>query len=106
MHLNLDLSEGFYGAILSSSRSEYAEIASRSVPIYWSEVECRGDELSLSECPHSTSQATFCSHYEDAGVLCAGVDNIYICMYIQCTLYHRILPFILPLISAYYMVQW
>jgi deleted-in-malignant-brain-tumors protein 1 len=65
---------GFFGALLASSRSEYAQIAPSSVPIYWDEVLCHGDELALSECHHRTTGVHDCSHYEDAGVFCTIND--------------------------------
>ncbi|CAI8016962.1 Neurotrypsin, partial [Geodia barretti] len=62
---------GFFGALFSSSQSGYPVDTNDSVPIYWSQVLCHGDELSLSECHRSTQY--YCYHYHDATVFCAGV---------------------------------
>ncbi|XP_072566357.1 antigen WC1.1-like [Paramormyrops kingsleyae] len=40
--------------------------------IWLNEVNCRGDELHLWDCPHSLQEQRSCSHKEDAGVTCAG----------------------------------
>nr|XP_023659166.1 antigen WC1.1-like isoform X1 [Paramormyrops kingsleyae] len=40
--------------------------------IWLNEVNCRGDELHLWDCPHSLQDQRNCSHKEDAGVTCAG----------------------------------
>ena len=35
-------------------------------------VGCKGEEKSLFNCTHNGYGATFCSHYDDAGVTCPG----------------------------------
>uniref|UniRef100_A0A3B3RAN6 Si:dkey-21h14.11 n=1 Tax=Paramormyrops kingsleyae TaxID=1676925 RepID=A0A3B3RAN6_9TELE len=42
--------------------------------IWLNEVNCRGDELHLWDCPHSLQDQRNCSHKEDAGVTCADSD--------------------------------
>ncbi|XP_072566449.1 scavenger receptor cysteine-rich domain-containing protein DMBT1-like [Paramormyrops kingsleyae] len=42
--------------------------------IWLNEVNCRGDELHLWDCPHSLQEQRSCSHKEDAGVTCAGAS--------------------------------
>ena len=71
--LSLSPPTGQFGALLASSRSEYAQVAPSSVPIYWDEVLCHGEELALSECHHRTTGVHDCSHYEDAGVFCTSM---------------------------------
>ncbi|RXN29192.1 lysyl oxidase -like protein [Labeo rohita] len=39
-------------------------------PIYMNEVQCRGDEKSLWDCPHKSITAKDCKHLEDASVIC------------------------------------
>uniref|UniRef100_A0A671K3D7 Lysyl oxidase homolog n=1 Tax=Sinocyclocheilus anshuiensis TaxID=1608454 RepID=A0A671K3D7_9TELE len=39
-------------------------------PIYMNEVQCRGDEKSLWDCPHKSITAEDCKHMEDASVIC------------------------------------
>uniref|UniRef100_A0A9J7X4B3 Lysyl oxidase homolog n=1 Tax=Cyprinus carpio carpio TaxID=630221 RepID=A0A9J7X4B3_CYPCA len=39
-------------------------------PIYMNEVQCRGDEKSLWDCPHKNITAKDCKHMEDASVIC------------------------------------
>ncbi|XP_016132943.1 lysyl oxidase homolog 3A isoform X3 [Sinocyclocheilus grahami] len=39
-------------------------------PIYINEVQCRGDEKSLWDCPHKSITAEDCKHMEDASVIC------------------------------------
>ncbi|CAI8036273.1 Deleted in malignant brain tumors 1 protein, partial [Geodia barretti] len=64
---------GFFGALFSSSRSGYPVDTNDSVPIYWTQMLCHGDELSLSECHHTTPD--YCYHYSDATVFCAVDDQ-------------------------------
>ncbi|XP_048864906.1 scavenger receptor cysteine-rich type 1 protein M130-like [Brienomyrus brachyistius] len=44
--------------------------------IWLNEVNCRGDELHLWDCPHSLQEQSCCHHKEDAGVTCAGSSLI------------------------------
>ncbi|XP_069058193.1 CD5 antigen-like [Pleurodeles waltl] len=41
-----------------------------------SDVQCRGDEVSLRQCPHSTSIQDFCYDGRFAGVNCTGPDEV------------------------------
>ncbi|XP_072566356.1 antigen WC1.1-like isoform X2 [Paramormyrops kingsleyae] len=45
--------------------------------IWLNEVNCRGDELHLWDCPHSLQEQRSCSHKEDAGVTCAAPSPQY-----------------------------
>lgn len=36
-------------------------------------VNCRGHEVSLTDCHHAGWKVHNCAHYEDAGVVCSGV---------------------------------
>ena len=38
--------------------------------IFLDEVQCTGNESSLSQCPHGGIANHDCSHFEDAGVIC------------------------------------
>uniref|UniRef100_A0A3B3T4U3 SRCR domain-containing protein n=1 Tax=Paramormyrops kingsleyae TaxID=1676925 RepID=A0A3B3T4U3_9TELE len=44
--------------------------------IWLNEVNCRGDELHLWDCPHSLQEQRNCSHKEDAGVTCAESQRV------------------------------
>lgn len=39
-------------------------------PIYMNEVQCRGTERTLWDCPHKAITAEDCQHVEDASVKC------------------------------------
>ena len=39
-------------------------------PVFLSNVRCTGAESSLLSCSHSGIGVSYCSHYEDAGVVC------------------------------------
>ncbi|XP_036419494.1 antigen WC1.1-like isoform X2 [Colossoma macropomum] len=43
-------------------------------PIWLNRVKCRGNEIHLWDCPHSLKNYTDCSHRQDAGVTCSGID--------------------------------
>ncbi len=39
----------------------------------WSEeIQCRGNESQIHDCPRSSSQIHSCSHDNDVGVICSG----------------------------------
>ena len=44
-------------------------------PILLDEVQCTGNESSLSQCPHYGIENHDCSHEEDAGVICFNVSG-------------------------------
>ena len=47
-----------------------AEFDGGTGPIRLDEVQCTGNESSLSQCPHDGIGNHDCSHFEDAGVRC------------------------------------
>ena len=76
---------GFVGALLALSRSPY-RVPSYSIPILLDDVLCFGDEQGLSQCHHRDWGIHNCGHYEDAAVICEGM-NVYtptVCIMIYC----------------------
>ena len=59
---------GFEGAVKEVKRAAFG----RGKGIIWMDgVHCMGDESSLTECNHyGWGKLRYCSHYEDAGVIC------------------------------------
>ena len=47
-----------------------AEFGGGSGPILLDEVQCRGSETNLIQCPHNGIGNHDCTHYEDAAVKC------------------------------------
>ena len=43
-------------------------------PIWLDDVKCQGDELSLTQCLHSFWGEHDCTHTEDAGCVCTGLQ--------------------------------
>ena len=41
-------------------------------PIFLDEVTCKGNESKLTDCLHQGIAFHYCSHHEDAGVVCPG----------------------------------
>ncbi|CAI8055639.1 Deleted in malignant brain tumors 1 protein [Geodia barretti] len=57
---------------------------------YWlDDVQCKGDELSLFDCPHKDTHN--CGRRERAGVHCLGKDDVAICLVENTTLYSGII---------------
>ena len=50
----------------------YSDFGQGENLILRSNVRCDGDELSLGECDGQTIGQHFCSHNQDAGVICFG----------------------------------
>ena len=61
-------------------------------PIHVDDIHCVGNESSLLECPHNDSP--FCSHSEDAGVICPlpGTCTI-MCTFIHASTFVYIIMF-------------
>ena len=59
---------GFYGAIAVHGQAHFGQ---RSGAIWLQNVRCRGNESSLSSCPHGGWGSIHnCSHSDDSGVVC------------------------------------
>lgn len=43
--------------------------------IWLGDVSCLGNESSLLHCKHLNSSTIDCGHYEDAGVVCSGIQS-------------------------------
>ena len=59
---------GYCGA---TSAPGQAFFGAGSGPIHYADVACNGTEAHLANCSHPGIGAHNCSHYEDAGVVCA-----------------------------------
>ena len=51
----------------------YAEFGEGEGPIHLIYLGCYGDELQLLDCSYSVNY--YCSHYEDAGVICSSASG-------------------------------
>lgn len=63
---------GFSGAIRAYSRATFGQ---GSGPIWMDDVQCDGQENSLTECRHQGWGEENCGHSEDAGVKCSQGKN-------------------------------
>eukprot|EP00731_Ephydatia_muelleri_P019739 Em0012g564a len=54
----------------------FAAFGKGSGPIWFSDVQCSGAEVSLQKCFKGPVGAAYCSHQEDAGVLCTNRDYL------------------------------
>ena len=59
---------GFLQALSAPSRAKYGEGSGR---IWLDDVECVGNESSITECQHSGWGDHNCGHFEDASVICS-----------------------------------
>ena len=46
--------------------------ANTSMPILLRDVNCTGQESTITDCTHRSSKLEFCMHSDDAGVVCQG----------------------------------
>ena len=65
---------------LGYSRAESAKAdayyGKGSGTIWMDEVRCRGNEISLQQCPFSGWEINDCTHFEDAGVSCGMIKDM------------------------------
>ncbi len=59
-----------YGTAVGALGS--AVFGSGSGPIWYDNVNCSGSEASLTQCAHRGLGVHYCSHWQDAGVICAS----------------------------------
>lgn len=59
----------------------FAAFGKGSGPIWFSDVQCSGAEVTLQNCFKGPVGAAYCSHQEDAGVLCAGKHSAMITLH-------------------------
>ena len=50
----------------------HAAYGQGSGPVWYDEVHCSGSEATLTQCAHNGLGVHDCSHWEDAGVICAS----------------------------------
>ena len=65
-------------------------------PIWLDGVACTGNESGLVECGHLGVNVTrYCSHFEDAGVVCYGTQGMYVyyTLYVLATFENPLTPF-------------
>ena len=65
---------GFEGALSAISRAAFG----KGKEIVWMDnVNCAGNESSLTECEHNQGPSVYCSRYEFAGVVCTTGRKIF-----------------------------
>ena len=53
-------------------------------PAHIFDIDCNGDEDSLTECPHSTSRSSIlvCLDHQDSSVVCQGIPKPNLTLYV------------------------
>ena len=65
---------GYSHAVQVSGNAKYGQGSSK---IWLDNVQCTGNETRLTSCTHDGWGSHQCSHSQDAGLKCAGVQKIY-----------------------------
>ena len=75
---------GFAGAVAANKSAAFGQGEGK---IWMYEVQCTGNESSFKECNHQGWAFYYCSHREDAGVMCTTGDKYTIVAFGVCYLY-------------------
>ena len=65
---------GFESALEAVSNGYFGP-GNETMPIWLDNVDCYGNEESITECLHQSFGENNCRHYEDAGVRCYGKEG-------------------------------
>ena len=70
--MNWSVSNYFFTFYTATSAPGQATFGPGTGAIVLDQVSCNGTEASIFDCPHGGLNIHDCSHFEDAGVICAG----------------------------------
>ena len=80
----------------------FSDFGSGEDLILLTNLNCTGQEDNLAQCPHNGVAQLSCSHFEDSGVVCRGVECVCVCVCVVVRVIHVVVASGMSKIMIYF----